>query len=114
VARHKGGPGRYPGITIRPGTERDVPTVKTYKFNADDAQQRLLWATVIESLMKQHGYVRITNASITTLYISVLTSSTAHYTSFIHHSVHISTGKLSNKSVGLGASVPSSTVHPSV
>ena len=62
MGRHKGGPGRYPGISIRPGTERDVLTLKTYKFNADDAQQRLLWATVIESLMKQHGYVRTTNA----------------------------------------------------
>jgi hypothetical protein len=71
VARHKGGPGRYPGISIRPGTERDVLTVKTYKFNADDAQQRLLWATVIESLMKQHGYIRTTNCKT------------------FHHSAHI-------------------------
>ncbi|CAM9547286.1 unnamed protein product, partial [Choristocarpus tenellus] len=55
IVRHRG-EGRFPGVHIRPGDEHRVVTTKTYKLNAPDAQQRLLWVTVIESLMKQHGW----------------------------------------------------------
>lgn len=50
------GEGRHPGLHIRPGHEEKVMTTKTFKFNAADAQQRLLWVTVIEALMKTHGW----------------------------------------------------------
>lgn len=55
VVLHKGD-GRHPGLHIRPGHESRVVTTKTFKFNAADAQQRLLWVTVIEALMKKHGW----------------------------------------------------------
>lgn len=55
VVLHRG-EGRHPGLHIRPGRESQVPTTKTFKFNAADAQQRLLWVTVIEALMKTHGW----------------------------------------------------------
>lgn len=55
VVLHKGD-GRHPGLHIRPGHERRVSTTKTFKFNAADAQQRLLWVTVIEALMKKHAW----------------------------------------------------------
>ena len=55
VVLHKGD-GRHPGLHIRPGHESRVATTKTFKFGAADAQQRLLWVTVIEALMKKHGW----------------------------------------------------------
>ncbi len=55
VVLHRGD-GRHPGLHIRPGQESKVLTTKTFKFNAADAQQRLLWVTVIEALMKKHGW----------------------------------------------------------
>ncbi|CAM9858972.1 unnamed protein product, partial [Phaeothamnion confervicola] len=55
VVRYRG-EGRYPGCHIRPGKEHEVRTTKTFKLCAEDAQQRLLWVTVIESLMKRHGW----------------------------------------------------------
>ncbi|CBN80135.1 conserved unknown protein [Ectocarpus siliculosus] len=55
VVLHKG-ESRHPGLHIRPGQESRVRTTKTFKFNAADAQQRLLWVTVIEALMKRHGW----------------------------------------------------------
>ncbi|CAM9918200.1 unnamed protein product, partial [Laminaria digitata] len=55
VVLHKG-EGRHPGLHIRPGHESRVVTTKTFKFSAADAQQRLLWVTVIEALMKKHGW----------------------------------------------------------
>lgn len=55
VVLHKGD-SRHPGLNIRPGQESRVFTTKTFKFNAADAQQRLLWVTVIEALMKKHGW----------------------------------------------------------
>lgn len=55
VVLHKGD-SRYPGLHIHPGQESRVLTTKTFKFNAADAQQRLLWVTVIEALMKRHGW----------------------------------------------------------
>lgn len=55
VVLHKGS-GRHPGLHIPPGHETRVTTTKTYKFSASDAQQRLLWVTVIEALMKRHGW----------------------------------------------------------
>lgn len=55
VVLHKG-ESRHPGLDIRPGQESKVFTTKTFKFNAADAQQRLLWVTVIEALMKKHGW----------------------------------------------------------
>lgn len=55
VVLHKG-ESRHPGLHIRPGQESKVFTTKTFKFNAADAQQRLLWVTVIEALMKKHGW----------------------------------------------------------
>lgn len=55
VVLHKG-ESRHPGLHIRPGQESRVFTTKTFKFNAADAQQRLLWVTVIEALMKKHGW----------------------------------------------------------
>lgn len=55
IVLHKGD-GRHPGLHIRPGQESRVFTTKTFKFKAVDAQQRLLWVTVIEALMKKHGW----------------------------------------------------------
>lgn len=55
VVLHRGD-GRHPGLHIRPGQESRVYTTKTFKLNAADAQQRLLWVTVIETLMKRHGW----------------------------------------------------------
>lgn len=55
VVLHRG-EGRHPGLQIPIGREWLVPTTKTFKFNAADAQQRLLWVTVIEALMKTHGW----------------------------------------------------------
>ena len=55
VVRYKG-EGRYPGILIRPGHESNVFTTKTFKLKAPDPQTRLLWVTVIESLMQRHGW----------------------------------------------------------
>lgn len=55
VVLHKG-ESRHPGLHIHPGQESRVFTTKTFKFNAADAQQRLLWVTVIETLMKKHGW----------------------------------------------------------
>lgn len=55
VVLHKGS-GRHPGLHIRSGHETRVTTTKTYKFSASDAQERLLWVTVIEALMKRHGW----------------------------------------------------------
>lgn len=55
VVLHKGN-GRHPGLHIRPGHETRVTTTKTFKLSASDAQQRLLWVTVIEALMKRHGW----------------------------------------------------------
>ncbi len=49
------GEGKYPGIGIPPGREQDFSTTKSYKFQAESAQQRMLWVSVIESLMKRHG-----------------------------------------------------------
>ncbi len=50
------GEGKYPGIGIRPGREQDFFTTKSFKFQAESAQQRMLWVSVIESLMKRHGW----------------------------------------------------------
>lgn len=55
VVLHKGD-GRHPGLHIRPGHESRVTTTKTFKLFAADPQQRLLWVTVIEALMKKHGW----------------------------------------------------------
>ena len=55
VVLHRGD-SRHPGLNIRPGHESRVFTTKTFKLNAADAQQRLLWVTVIEALMKKHGW----------------------------------------------------------
>ncbi|CAN0135559.1 unnamed protein product [Scytosiphon promiscuus] len=55
VVLHKGD-SRFPGLHIHPGQETRILTTKTFKFNAADAQQRLLWVTVIEALMKRHGW----------------------------------------------------------
>lgn len=55
VVLHRG-EGRHPGLHIRPGRERRVLTTKTFKLNAPSAQQRLLWVTIIEALMKNHGW----------------------------------------------------------
>ena len=56
VVLHRGDGCRHPGLHIRPGQEPRVSTTKTFKLNAADAQQRLLWVTVIEALMKKHGW----------------------------------------------------------
>jgi hypothetical protein len=55
VVRYKG-EGRYPGIFIRPGHESNVFTTKIFKLHAPDPQTRLLWVTMIESLMQRHGW----------------------------------------------------------
>ena len=55
VVLHRGD-GRHPGLQIRPGHERRVGTTKTFKLNASNARQRLMWVTVIETLMKKHGW----------------------------------------------------------
>eukprot|EP00903_Cladosiphon_okamuranus_P013302 g12399.t1 len=55
IVLHRGD-SRHPGLGIRPGQESRVCTTKTFRLNAADAQQRLLWVTVIEALMKKHGW----------------------------------------------------------
>lgn len=55
VVLHRGD-GRHPGLHIRAGHESRVTTTKTFKLFAADPQQRLLWVTVIEALMKKHGW----------------------------------------------------------
>lgn len=55
VVLHKG-EGRHPGLLIPPDGESDVVTTKTFKLNTANAQQRLLWVTVIEALMNSHGW----------------------------------------------------------
>ncbi len=61
------GEGRYPGITIRPGHENEAFTMKSYKFQAESAQQRMLWVSVIESLMKRHRWNANVNAAAAAL-----------------------------------------------
>ncbi len=60
------GEGKYPGISIRLGHEHDAFTTKSYKLQAESAQQRMLWVSVIESLMKRHGW----NANVNTAALS--------------------------------------------